>query len=248
MPGHGATRSFHYYPIVLIGLTFAITSASVELASPPSPQNLVIGTSTALSGPAKEIGLDVVGGINAAFIEANRNASQSGFVVQLVTRDDAYDPAKTAENMEALIKKDKVIAVLGNVGSPTAVVSVLMANEHRIPFIGAYSGAGLLRKSPPDRYVVNFRASYDEEVASMIRGFVDVAGVSPTSIAFFTQRDAFGDASFNGGHRELTQHNLPSGYFIPHLRYERSGAGVESAVADLLLLPETPRVVIMAGT
>jgi len=39
-----------------------------------------------------------------------------------------------------------------------------------VPLIGAFTGAGILRKTPPDGYVVNFRASYAEETAEMVRG------------------------------------------------------------------------------
>jgi hypothetical protein len=35
-------------------------------------------------------------------------------------------------------------------------------------FFGAFTGAGLLRNDPPDRYVFNYRASYAEETAAVV--------------------------------------------------------------------------------
>ena len=45
----------------------------------------------------------------------------------------------------------------------TAVVAAPFALEHRMLFFGAFTGADLPRREPPDRYVFNYRASYAEE-------------------------------------------------------------------------------------
>ena len=55
----------------------------------------------------------------------------------------------------------------------------------------------MLRKQPPDRYVINFRASYAEETGVMVRGLVK-RGIKPEQIAFFTQKDGYGDSGFAG--------------------------------------------------
>ena len=62
---------------------------------------------------------------------------------------------------------------------------------------GAVTGAGLLRKTPPDRYIINYRASYGEETAAMISGLLK-SGIKPTEISLFTQNDGYGSAGFNG--------------------------------------------------
>src|SRR5439155_13440163 len=66
-------------------------------------------------------------------------------------------------------------------------------------------------------------------------------------IAFFTQRDAYGDAGFAGGIAALKRHGLKDEHAVPHVRYERNTLAVEKAVADLLLLQAPPRAVIMVG-
>jgi hypothetical protein len=43
------------------------------------------------------------------------------------------------------------------------VVALPYALERRMLFYGAFTGASLLRRDPPDRYVFNYRASYAEE-------------------------------------------------------------------------------------
>jgi hypothetical protein len=65
-------------------------------------------------------------------------------------------------------------------------------------FYGAFTGAGLLRRDPPDRYVFNYRASYAEETEAVVRYLVKVRRLKPEQIAVFAQQDAYGDAGFAG--------------------------------------------------
>jgi hypothetical protein len=65
--------------------------------------------------------------------------------------------------MQELYEKQQVFGFIGNVGTPTAQVALPYALERKTLFFGAFTGAGLLRRDPPDRYVFNYRASYAEE-------------------------------------------------------------------------------------
>jgi branched-chain amino acid transport system substrate-binding protein len=141
-----------------------------------------------------------------------------------------------------------VLAVIGNVGTPTAIVSVPLVNEEKILLFAPFSGAPVLRDDPPDRYVINFRASTDEETSAMLDALIDLAGLRPEEIAFFTQRDSFGDVGFIRGMTALQRHGLTNSRTILHLTYERNTLAVEGAVADLLMRENPPRAVVMIGT
>ncbi|MBI1247478.1 ABC transporter substrate-binding protein [bacterium] len=203
--------------------------------------------STALSGPTAALGRDMKVGVLAAFAEANQAGGINQKNVRLIALDDAYEPKKCRPNMHQLIEKDKVVAIIGNVGTPTAAVAIPIANELRTPFVAPFTGASLLRKSPPDRYVINFRASYAQETAAMVNGLVE-SGIDPSEIAFFTQDDSYGDDGYYGGLTAI-QHHCPdiSQAMIAHGRYERNTLSVESALADVLVHTPLPKAVIMIG-
>ena len=55
-----------------------------------------------------------------------------------------------------------------------AVVTLPYALDRKMLFFGAFTGAGLLRNDPPDRYVFNYRASYAEETAAVVNYLVKV--------------------------------------------------------------------------
>src|SRR5258707_6536547 len=105
--------------------------------------------------------------------------------------------------MKQLYEKDQVFGIIGNVGTPTAVVAVPYALERRMLFFGAFTGANVLRHDPPDRYVFNYRASYAEETDAVVRYLVKVRRLKPEQVAGFAQQDAFGDAGFAGGNKAL---------------------------------------------
>lgn len=208
---------------------------------------IVLGMSTALTGPTAVLGINMQTGVLAAIEEVNRTDGIHGHKLRLISLDDGYEPARTAPNMRRLIDDEQVLAVIGNVGTPTAVAAIPITNASKTPFIGAFTGAGVLRKMPPDRHVINYRASYAEETSAMVDALITHAGLKPQEIAFFTQRDAYGDAGFVGGIAALKRHGLEDENAVHHSRYERNTLAVENGLADIIMSDQRPRAVIMVG-
>ena len=205
-----------------------------------------VGMSAAFSGPTAALGNGVKSGVEAYFKEINAKGGINGNTLELVGYDDGYEPAKASPNMEKLIDQDNVIAVIGNVGTPTAVVTVPIANEKKTLLFGAFTGAGLLRKSPPDRYIINYRASYADETSAMIQGLMS-SGIKPEEIAFFTQNDGYGDAGYNGAVKALKDAGFADADSLAHGRYTRNTTNVESGLATILDAEVEPKAVIMVG-
>lgn len=232
--------------LLALALLLEISLARADSTRSPA-EKILLGMSTALSGPAADLGLNMRLGVDAALAEANRAGGINGRMLELIALDDGYEPTRSAPNTRELIDKHQVVAIIGNVGTPTAVASVPIALESGTPFYGAFTGAGMLRRSPPDRCVFNYRASYAEETAAMVDALVTRAGIKPDEIAFFTQRDTYGDAGFMGGVAALKRHHLVSETAVPHVRYERNTVAVEKALAALLDHSPLPKAVIMVG-
>lgn len=233
-----------------IGLLVAVGAlAGIAGAEQPADDGqIVLGMTAPLSGPAADLGQNMRAGVLAALEERNRAGGIHGRKLVLFAMDDGYEPATAAPNTRKLIEEHNVLALIGNVGTPTAIAAMPIATTAHVPFYGAYTGAGILRKTPPDRYVINYRASYAQEAAAIVDALVRGAGLKPTEIAFFTQRDGYGDSGFAGGIAALKQHGLIDERAVPHVRYERNTMAVEKPLADLLLLNAPPKAVIMVGT
>ena len=191
------------------------------------------GISAPFTGPAKELGQHMKPGIEAAFNVANAKGGLYGRQLRLVAADDGYEPMRTATTMKQLYEKDQIFGLVGNVGTPTAVIALPYALDRKMLFFGAFTGAGLLRNDPPDRYVFNYRASYAEETAAVVNYLVKVRRLLPEQIAVFAQQDAYGDAGFTGVEKAIR--SLRGGNESPILRlnYQRNTVDVDDAVAQL---------------
>ena len=190
------------------------------------------GISAALSGPTKELGQNMQRGIVAAFNVANANGGVHGRQLRLIAADDGYEPARAADTMKQLYEKDQVFGVVGNVGTPTAVVALPYALERKMLFFGAFTGAGLLRSDPPDRYVFNYRASYAEETAATVQYLVKVKRLRAEQIAVFAQQDPYGDSGFAGVAKAIRSLGGNDSTIL-RLNYQRNTVDVDDAVARL---------------
>lgn len=232
-------------PLFMLFLSFAPGRHAASAAEANSSTEILLAMSTVLSGLAADLGRDMQQGILAGLERENRKGGLNGRKLRLISLDDGYMPARTAPNVRQLIEKDKVLAIIGDVGTPTAIVAVPLVNEEKTLLFAAFSGGAVLRNDPPDRYVINFRPGIAEETGKMIDALVDVSGLKPEEIAFFTQRDS---SAFSLGMAALQRHGLKDPSAILHLVYERETLAVEGAVADLLMAQNPPRAVLIYGT
>src|SRR5262249_17242033 len=146
-----------------------------------------------------------------------------------------------------LYDKDSVFGVVGNVGTPTATVALPYSLQQRALFFGAFTGAGLLRRDPPDRYVFNYRASYAEETDAVVRYLVKVRRLKPEQIAVFAQQDGYGDSGFAGVVKAMRALRGDAGQIL-RLNYQRNTVDVDQAVAQLRLHRVPIKAVVMVPT
>ncbi len=244
---HVLQSNFRVKLQVLLLLT-VLPGLALNTSAEEPPCSYVFGMSTVLSGPTAHLGINMRNGVLGALKESNQQGGIQGRDLCLIALDDKYEPEMTVPNMHRLIEQENVLAIIGNVGTPTAIVSVPIANRNRVPFLGAFTGAGILRRTPPDPYVVNYRASYAEETAAMVQALITHGRLQPNEIAFFTQRDAYGDSGFVGGIAALKENGLKDETQITHGTYERNSLAIENGLADILLAEPEPKAVIIVGT
>ena len=206
------------------------------------------GMSSPFSGAAKESGRNLMIGVETAFGQANDAGGIFGRQLKLVTADDGYEPARTADVMKKLYADDKVFGYLCNFGTATAAVAAPFALEHKMLFFGAFTGSTILRHDPPDRYVFNYRAAYAEETAAVLHYLVMVRRLRPDQIVVLAQEDGFGDAGYEGVQKELRRIYGGRATDAVRLSYKRNTVDVAAAVAQVMARRKTLKAVIMVAT
>jgi len=199
------------------------------------------------SGSARELGRQMKLGIDTAFNRVNDAGGINGRSLHLVAADDGYEPTRTLDAMKQLYEKDQVFGYIGNVGTPTAAVAIPYALERRTLFYGAFTGSGILRNDPPDRYVFNYRASYAEETAATVNYLIKIKRLQPRQIAVFAQQDSYGDAGFAGVSKAFRTLGLGDSAIL-RLGYKRNTVDVDEAVTQLKAQKSPIRAVVMVAT
>src|SRR5262249_7872109 len=230
-------------------LAFILLRPRTAPAPPPSRAAAVVapltlGMSSALTGPSKELGRQMKLGIETALNLVNDAGGIEGHKFSLAALDDGYEPSRTKDTMRDLVENRKVFAIIGNVGTPTAEVSVPYILEKKVLFFGPFTGAGLLRHEPPDRYVFNYRASYVEETAAVVKYLVEVRKVRPTQIAVFAQQDGYGDAGFTGVVRALRRYGRDQDQIL-RVGYKRNTLDINDAMDAIVKNQKNLRAIVM---
>ncbi len=95
-----------------------------------------------------------------------------------------------------------VLALIGNVGTPTMVRTLPLAVETGTVFFGAFTGAETLLRDDKAgtcaKFIFNVRASYKQEARATMQYFGKKGVITYKEIISFDQNDSFGQAGYDG--------------------------------------------------
>jgi ABC-type branched-subunit amino acid transport system substrate-binding protein len=200
---------YGYWPAIFVLLLVSATWLPAENETAGVEKNqILIGSCAALDGPARFLGLQTITGATAYLNHVNAEGGVYGRKIQLLAFDDGYEPAK-AETCFNRLLKENVFAAGFFVGTPTAAKYVPKAEENKLPVIGLFTGAQLLY-APLKHYVVNVRASYQDEMHAQVENLWNTMGIRKVGIIY--QDDAFGTTVLDGLETALKKyHATPVG-------------------------------------
>ncbi|QIP08192.1 ABC transporter substrate-binding protein [Bradyrhizobium symbiodeficiens] len=233
------SRSAAYVASTIALLAAAMLPARADEAG-VSEDAILFGQAAALEGPSSALGQRMRQGIVAAFTEINAKGGVHGRKLQLISRDDGYDPDRSVAQTLHLIEDDKVFALIGAVGTPTAMATIPITSARNVPFIGPFTGAEFLRDLELPN-VVNIRASYGAEAEAWIKHLTDDRHF--TRIGIFYQDDSFGRDGLTGVKRALAKRGLE---LAAEGTFERNTRAV--AAAWRMIKRAEPEAIVMVGT
>jgi branched-chain amino acid transport system substrate-binding protein len=186
------TRSTHITRRQAVGALTATAAASMlpfaSRAQSAAGNEIVVGQSIHLSGPLAGTVTNVIKGQNLAIEGINKKGGINGRPLRLITMDDAYDAKRCYENSKKMIEEDNVTALFAPASTAGVGALLPLIVEKKIPLIGTYSGAHVVRlKHNP--YFFTTTASYKDEVVQMMKNLVTL---QRGNVALVYQNNAFG--------------------------------------------------------
>jgi branched-chain amino acid transport system substrate-binding protein len=130
--------------------------------------DILLGQVVSVSNPlVGEISSELKSGYEAYFTALNELGGIDGRKVRLVQKDDGYVAGKTLSLTRELVESDKVVALVGYLGTPgvEALVRENVLVDGHIALVGPSTGVARLLS---EKNVFPIRASYESELAEIV--------------------------------------------------------------------------------
>lgn len=195
-----ATRVVALGAVAAVGLSLAVPAGAVAPAADPgvSATEIVIGTTTPLTGPASPGYKDIAPAAQAYFNYVNSRGGINGRKIKYIVYDDQYNPGQTKKVTNQLILRDKAFAVFGALGTPTHSAVVADLNRRGIPDVFVNTGGASFDN--PRRYPTTFPyfPSYVVEAKVMAYYIQNTPALASKKACLFYQDGEFGEDAARG--------------------------------------------------
>jgi len=210
-----ATRTVALGALAAMTLATAAPAGAAARAADPgvTSNQIVIGTTTPLTGPASPGYKDVAPAAQAYFNYVNANGGINGRKIKYVVYDDQYNPAKTKSATNQLILRDKAFAIFGALGTPTHSAVVADINRRGIPDVFVNTGASSF--DSPRKYPTTFPyfPSYVVEAKTMGFYIANDPALNAKKKCLFYQDGEFGENAAVGFNAAGTKFDTTVSYF-----------------------------------
>ena len=190
---------------------------------------IVLGQHTPLSGSMAAVYEPRASAQEAYFDDVNSQGGVCGRRIDLRVEDDFYDPARALDATKKLVERDKVLAIIGGLGTASHSAVYEYLNDKGVPDLFVSSGA---RKwgSNPERfpYTIGFIIDYTSE--GMIIGKYISTHLSGRKVGVLYQNDDFGRDGLAGLEMSL---DPEKNELVSEQSYESSDADIRSQVLNL---------------
>ena len=211
-----------------IGITAALfAGAALAQGQGVTKNEIVIGSMQDLSGPIVAFSKQLKNGMEMRVAEINEQGGIHGRKLKLVIEDHGYDPKKAVLATQKLVQKDRIFAMVGTIGTPTALPSMPILFEKNIPHLFPLTAAREMYE-PLHRLKYSFAATYFDQVRAATKYMVKAKGYKKVCTMY--QDDDFGLEVMRGAEAGLKELNQSLG---ERTTYKRGATDFSSQIARM---------------
>ena len=212
----------------VIGIAAALfAGAAFAQGQGVSKNEIVIGSMQDLSGPIVAFSKQLKYGMEMRVAEINAQGGIHGRKLKLVIEDHGYDPKKAVLATQKLVQKDKIFAMVGTIGTPTALPSMPILFEKNIPHLFPLTAAREMYE-PLHRLKYSFAATYYDQMRAGVKYMVKNKGYKKVCTLY--QDDDFGVEVMRGAEAGLKEIGMALG---EKTTYKRGATDFSSQVARM---------------
>jgi branched-chain amino acid transport system substrate-binding protein len=208
--------------------TLALLAAAPALAQQGVTANeIVLGTAQDLSGPIVSLSKPAVNGMRMRIDEINAEGGLNGRKLRLVVEDHGYDPKKAVLAAQKMVQQDKVFAVLGAIGTPTAMAAMPIYLDAKVAHLFPLTGARQMFE-PLHDLKYSFSAPYYDQIRAAMKRVIKEKNLKKVCTIY--QDDDFGLEVMQGGEHALKDLGMT---YAEKTTYKRGATDFASQVAKM---------------
>ncbi len=217
--------------VLAIGSALPVV-AQQRAAQPNAPgvtdTEIKIGQTMPYSGPIS--GYSTIGRAELAYFRMiNDQGGINGRKINLISRDDAYSPPKTVEQIRRLVEEDNVAFIFQSLGDVTNAAVERYLNDRGIPQLFLSDGSSRWDDPKHFPWTMSWQPSYQTE------GLVDAAYIlqyKPNAKIGVLVQDSLGGKDYMAG-LEKGLGDKAKTMIVKQLTYQASDATIDSQIALL---------------
>lgn len=241
-------RTFHLVSLAVGSLALATVASGAASETGVTPNQITIGGTTPLSGPAAAY-QSVAKGAAAYFRYVNAKGGVNKRKIKYIYKDDGYDPSRTVDATRELVQQDKVFAIFNSLGTEHNLATRAYLNALKVPQLFVASGATTFGKDYKQfPWTIGYQPNYRAE--GTIYGRYIAKKTPKARIGVLYQADDYGKDLLAGLRNGLGK---KAGLMKAKQSYDVSDPDVQSQVARLksakvntLMVFATPKFAIQA--
>lgn len=201
---------------------------------------VTIGAHFPLTGVAAPGYSEIPTGMKAYFDYVNAQGGVDGRKIELIVRDDGYNPTNTSQVTNELVLKDEIFGMVGGLGTPTHAAVVDFLNSEKVPDLFVSSGSIQWGDDPGAKpYTTGWQPDYESE--GKIIGQYVAENMPDAKVGLFLQDDDLGRDSEKGVRQFLDKQIVAvERYTSGNTDVAPQIAGLQAKGADLVLSFNTP--------
>jgi ABC-type branched-subunit amino acid transport system substrate-binding protein len=209
-------------------LALATVASGAASETGVTSTQVLIGGTEPLSGPASAY-QSVAKGAAAYFRYLNARGGVNKRTIKYVYKDDAYDPAKTADRTRELVQEDKVFAIFNSLGTEQNLATRAYLNAIKVPQLFVASGATTFGKDYKQYpYTIGYQPNYRAEGTIYGRYIAKTGGKGRIGVLY--QDDDYGKDLLAGLRAGLGK---KAKQIVAKQSYEATDPDVQSQVSRL---------------
>jgi ABC-type branched-subunit amino acid transport system substrate-binding protein len=214
--------------LIVVSALGAPAFAEKQYDAGASDSEILIGQTNPYSGPLSSYSTQ--GKAETAYYAMiNQQGGINGRKITLLSLDDGYSPPKTVEITRKLVEDDKVLALIGTMGTPTNSAIVKYMNAKKVPHLFLATGASKWGNPSQTPWTMGWYPTYRGEgviYATYIREHVKDA-----KIGILRQNDDYGRDFVEGFKQGLG--DQAAALIVSEQTYEVSDPTVDSQIITL---------------